>query len=119
MKVTNDKKYFLSGVIALVLAVPMMANAAIDNRPESTQSMTLNVSDLDLTQDEGIETLYARLKSNVDKVCGVKNTHITGSRISSSKIKRHHKKCSTESLDRAVKSIDLEGLTDLHQRSQG
>lgn len=72
MKVANDKKYFLSGVIALVLAVPMMANAAIDNRPESTQSMTLNVSDLDLTQDEGIETLYARLKSNVDKVCVLK-----------------------------------------------
>ena len=117
MKVTNNRKYIFGGLVALILSAPMMASAAIDSRPESAQSMTLNVSDLDLTQDEGIETLYARLKSNVDKVCGVKHTHITGSRISSSKIERHFKKCTADSLNRAVQSINIEKLNNLHQQS--
>ena len=111
-----SKKYLLVALLSVFLSVPAVTIAAVSKDKAQDNSMTITISDLDLSKEAGIESLYQRLKINVSKVCGEKDTHVTGSRIASSKIKKRHKKCSIEAMDRVVKSIDNEKLTKLHSR---
>ena len=113
----SSKKYFIVALLSVFLSVPAVTVAAVSNDKAQAESITITISDLDLSHDAGIVTLYQRLKDNVSKVCGEKDTHVTGSRVASSKIKKRHKKCSIEAMDRVVKSIGNEKLTKLHSRS--
>ena len=95
----------------------MLSSAAVNTSPQTDYSMILNISNLNLSQDQGIETLYARLKTNVKKVCSVKQTDVIGSRITSATVERYQRKFSVASLERAVQAINLEKRTNLHNQS--
>ena len=107
-------KQLLAPVLLIVLCGPAIANAAVERNGIRTDAMKITVSDLDLSQREGVETLYGRLKKGANNVCGVKHTQVTGSRIGSSKIKQQHRKCYAKALNNAVKNINNKMLTDLH-----
>jgi len=115
MKQKMNKANLIAALMSASLTLPAVSTAAINTYGTHSESLTVNVSDLDLSQEKGIETLYQRLKTNAVKVCGIQETHITGSRIASSKIKRHHKKCTRDALGRVVDSIGDERLIRLHQ----
>jgi UrcA family protein len=107
-------KQLLAPVLFTVLCGPTLASAAVEKNGIRTDSMKITVSDLDLSQREGVETLYSRLQKGADNVCGVKYTQVTGSRVASSKIKQQHRKCYAQALNNAVKNINNKMLTDLH-----
>lgn len=53
-------------VLALLAAAPGVASASDDSL---TRTTTVRISDLDLTRAEGIQTLDARIKAAVNRVC--------------------------------------------------
>ncbi len=107
-------KSLLLPLLLVILAVPAVTLAGVNNGKERVETMSISISDLDLTQKEGIATLYKRLKSSAGKVCGAKDGHITGSRIASLKIKKQYKKCYARALNGAVQGINNKILTELH-----
>ncbi|MFT7459772.1 MAG: UrcA family protein [Planctomycetota bacterium] len=117
MKNRFNHKQLLTPFLCLVLSIPGFAFAVVNKDKAEVESMKITFPDLDLSQDEGVVTLYQRLKSNVGKVCGEKDTHVIGSRIAASKIKKEYKKCTALALNNAVKSIDNEKLTKLHTKA--
>ncbi len=114
MKNWFNYKHLMAAILCFIFSVPAVATAAASKHKTQTQTMTVTVSDLDLSQEDGILTLYQRIKTSAGKVCGVKDSHVTGSRVASLKIKRQYKKCSTKALDQAVQSFNNKMLTDLH-----
>ncbi len=112
-----DNKYLLVALLSAFLSVPALTTAAIGKDKTEVKSMKITFSDLDLSREEGIETLYQRLKSGASKVCGTKNTHVTGSRVESSKTKNGFKRCYAKALNSAVQSINNTRLTDIHSNN--
>ncbi len=108
------KKYLLVALLGASLSVPAVTTAAVNNDKVQTESMRIEFSDLDLSREEGIKTLYQRLKSSANKVCGTKDVHVTGSRIAASKIKRQFKRCYAKALNGAVQTVNNKGLSDFH-----
>ncbi len=108
-------KQILSPIVCLILSAPLLASAVTSDRGIQTGAMKIVTSDLDLSREEGISTLYNRLQKGASDVCGVRDTQVTGSRIASLKIKRQHRKCSTEALNNAVQSINNEMLSEFHR----
>jgi UrcA family protein len=107
-------KQLLTPILLVALSSPALTSAAVQRNGIRTDAMKITVSDLDLSQREGVETLYSRLKKGANNVCGVKHVQVTGSRIASSKIKQQHRKCYAKALNNAVKNINNKMLTDLH-----
>jgi UrcA family protein len=107
-------KQLMAPVLLIVLSGPSLATAAVERNGIRTDVTKITASDLDLSQQEGVTTLYNRLKKGANDVCGVKHTQVTGSRVEASKIKRQHKKCYAKALDNAVQNIDNSMLTDMH-----
>ncbi len=101
-------------LLFVILAVPTVSIAGVNKGKEQVETISISISDLDLSQKEGIVTLYERLKSSAGKVCGAKDGHVTGSRIASLKIKRQYKKCYARALNGAVQGINNKSLTELH-----
>ena len=107
-------RQLLTPILLVALTSPALTSAAVERNGIQTDAMKITVSDLDLSQREGVETLYNRLKKGANNVCGVKHTLVTGSRIASSKIRQQHRKCYAKALNNAVKNINNKILTDLH-----
>lgn len=114
MKKLITSKHLLVTILFFVFSGPAIVSAAVERNGVRTDSMKIIVADLDLSQKDGVETLYYRLKKGANDVCGVKYTQVTGSRIASSKIKQQHRKCYAKTLNNAVQSINNKMLTDLH-----
>ncbi len=115
MKDWFNYKRILTPMFCLMLALPFTATAATDMETQ-VDSLNVGISDINLEQKEGVETLYVRLKKAARKICGDKYTHVTGSRTDAFKIKRQHKKCMSEALASAVNKINNPNLTALHAK---
>lgn len=111
------KKYLLIALLSTGLSISSLSNAAVNSNNTQTETMKITVSDLDLSQHQGVVTLYNRLKNSAGKVCGSRGDHVTGSRIASSKIKRQFKRCYARALNGAVQSIANDRLTDFHSNN--
>jgi UrcA family protein len=105
----NHKQIFIS-IVCLILSLPAVTTAVVTQN----QTRTVSVSDLNLSNEKGIETLYQRLTISASKVCGPKESYGTGHRIESRKSRNQFETCSTEALNSAVQSINNEQLTALH-----
>jgi UrcA family protein len=114
MNISMNTRMLLTPILFIILTGPTIVKANVGEVKTNTQATSVSVSDLDLSQKEGVATLYNRLKKGAKDVCGEKHTQVTGSRIASSKIKRQHRKCTVLALDKAVQSINNEMLTDWH-----
>ena len=117
MKTVINKKALLVAVLSSTLVLPAVSNAAVNPNQIETESATLKISDLDLSQEKGIVTLYERLKSTADMVCGSKDNEFTGSRVEANKYRRDYKRCYARALNGAVNSIKNEKLTEFHKNN--
>ena len=117
MKTATNNKALLVAVLSSTLVLPAISNAAVNNNHLETESATLKISDLDLNQEKGIVTLYERIKSTANKVCGSKDTEFTGSRVEASKYRRDFKRCYARALNGAVNSVKNERLTEFHKNN--
>ena len=72
------------------------------------KSIRLSYADLNLTQRTGQETLYERLKTAAEGVCGgVSNINLS--------VVREQRKCYEEALDSAIGQVGSEGLETIHE----
>ena len=114
MNIWMNSRFLLTPILFVILTGPTIVNANVDNIGTNTETKRVSISDLDLSQKEGVATLYSRLTKGAKDVCGEKHTQVTGSRIASSKIKRQHRKCTALAIEQAVESINNEMLTVWH-----
>lgn len=116
MKNLFEKKQLLAAVAGFVLFVPLAVNAVMPNTDLQTRNTSIAVSDLNLSRQEGIETLYQRLKQAAGNVCGPETSHGVGPRIVPLSVKKQYRECVDKALDEAVRSINNESLTKLHRQ---
>ncbi len=102
---------FVSLFAAVAIAIASIGGASAQPR-QITSTVVVSYADLDLSRIEGVKTLSMRLGRAVDKVCGRKSdTALTT-------LRRHIATCRTESMNRAVASIDAPLLTAYYQGSE-
>lgn len=110
----TTKNTLCIALLSTALTLPAISNASVNDNKSVNESATLKISDLDLSQEKGVATLYERLKSTANKVCGSKDAHVTGSRVESSKFRRDYKRCYARALNGAVNSVNNARLTEMH-----
>lgn len=71
------------------------------------KSVRVSYADLNLAERTGQETLYERLKTAAEGVCG-------GVRDISLSVVREQRKCYQEALDSAIGQVGSEGLETIH-----
>ncbi len=98
----------LPGVLLCVLfSIPAASMAASMTNDENSNSITVSFADLNLSQEEGVKTLYGRLKLAARQSCGSADTRDL-QRF------RLNRKCIETALANAVERIDNEQLKQLH-----
>jgi UrcA family protein len=100
---------FVIPCAALAVLLSPLGEAATAFWPgyEVTTSI-VNFADLDLGNSQGVATLYARIKSAADKVCG------PGESMPYEVI-LHARRCTKLAIAQAVKDVNAAGLTSLHR----
>jgi UrcA family protein len=104
-----NKKMILSVVLAAGIGMSSIAGAVSSD----SRSAAVSYSDLDLSNVTGQETLYKRLRTASEGVCGP--TSISKNRSLSAAA--NARKCFKSSLNEAVQSINHEALKALHKTS--
>jgi len=106
MKAQTNFKYFL----VLLLGIGLNSPAFAVTMPHNTDfnSIKITFAELDMSSDEGVATLYQKIKSGARQVCGGRPN------LQNPGLTRLYRKCLTSALDTAVKEIDNAKLTSLH-----
>src|SRR5579862_3432744 len=92
-------------LLAVFLSPLGSAATAVGPRDEVVTRI-VNFADLDLTNSKAIETLYRRLKTAADQVCG--SADLT--RLQTLYVRQ----CTKRAIDQAVKDVNSSSLTSLH-----
>lgn len=93
----------------VALGMPTISTAALTNGLED-YNVKITYTDLDLSRDAGIISLYSRLKNAARKACGPSSLLEAGS------VRRltQNKACQDDFLSRAIAQIDNSKLSELH-----
>lgn len=112
MKSNSIASYIGTGMLAFSATVGqawMVSEASAENAP-APQSLRIIVSDLDLSKNTDVATLYARIKSAAVQACGT--DVVTGSRLPSDS----KKQCMAQAVDGAVAQINNTSLSAYHKQ---
>jgi UrcA family protein len=96
-------RYVAACVTALTFGAA--AHAADATTETGAHRMVIRYTDLDLSRDAGVRTLYARLQNASGQVCGQYRD------ADDLRTKRLYKMCYSDTLARAVESVDNEAVT--------
>ena len=109
MKESKLYKGILATVVVVALGVPAIASADAKSDLKGV-SVKVSYGDLNLQKEEGVATLYRRLKTASKEACDVRSLKIAGS------IRRmaDTQRCYRGALDAAVAKIDNDLLTEIH-----
>jgi UrcA family protein len=100
-------KFVIPCTILAVLLSPLSSAATAVWPRYEVVTRTVNFADLDLTNSKAIATLYGRIKSAADRVCG-------SDEPTSLQTLRSVRRCTKEAIDQAVKDVSSSGLTTFH-----
>ena len=101
-------------IIAAALSVPFALNSGISRAEAPGQEgVRVSVSDIDLSTQVGVKTLYSRIHVAAKRYCESVFTH-TGSRISAG-----YEGCVVDAVNNTVHSLNLPALTALHENREG
>ena len=106
-------KKHMSFTVALLcglLSLPAVATTGILAEKSGDFTVTVPAADLNLSDQQGVEKLYRRLKSAARQICGSHSLRGAGSL----ELSRLNKQCYQEALDSAVLKVDNDKLTELH-----
>lgn len=112
MKSNSITGYIGTGMLAFSATIGqawMVSAARAENAP-APQSLRIVVSDLDLSKNADVATLYKRIKSAAEQACGA--DVVTGSRLPSGS----KKQCLTQAVDGTVLQINNPSLTAYHKQ---
>jgi UrcA family protein len=107
MNISFRSKYLSATMLCVIFSIPAVSMAASMTHEENVNPIKVSFSDLNLSQDEGVETLYHRLKVAARKSCGSKVTRELW-------ILANNRQCVNSALAKAVESIDNEKLKRRH-----
>ena len=112
MKANPITSYLGTGMLAFsaTLGQAWMVNAAHAADAPPAHSLRISVSDLDLSKNSDVATLYARIKAAAEQACGA--DVVTGSRLPSGS----KKQCMTQAVDGAVSQINNASLSAYHKQ---
>lgn len=108
----NTKSWKVGLAASLTVGLAVMTGTAYSAQPDAgapAPSVTVRYGDLDLTRDEGVKTLYLRLRAAAREVCSDDGTREIARRVAA----RH---CYEDALDRAVAGVRNKHLAALHSR---
>jgi UrcA family protein len=95
--------------IAFGLSLPLAASAASPSHFDDA-AVSVSYADLNIDNAAGAKTLYARLQRASQEVCGI-GSHVT---VRSLTEIRKARDCYETALTSAVRKIDNDKLTDIH-----
>jgi len=99
-----------SVLIAAALTVPFALNTSIGlAEPPGQAGVRVTLSDLNLSTQSGVKTLYNRIHSAASRYCESIYSR-TGSRIAAG-----YAGCVVDAVNNTVRSLNLPALTALHQ----
>jgi UrcA family protein len=102
-------KTSMGGIAALLIAASPATLTAAATAAPSPRSLTVHFADLDLNRPADVAMLYHRIKVAAARVCGPRE--LGGPHIASTDF--YH--CVTDTVDRAVSTLDRPVLTAYHQ----
>jgi len=111
MTTITIRKSFLAALACILFIAPSLVNAGTWVDRIDDNSVIINFSDLDLSGDQGVETLYGRLRNGARQVCGSVNAK------ESLQFIRQRNNCFEQALSDAVKGINSSDLTEMHSSS--
>ncbi len=100
----------ISAAAVITIGLPLSASAAAPSQFEDA-SVKVSYKDLNIESEAGAQSLYARLKHASKKACNLRSRTVTGSLRAVAEAKR----CYNETLEAAVKEIDNDTLTRIHE----
>jgi UrcA family protein len=108
MKIYKRSSLVTIAALVVALGMPAIGSAALGGAEQ--YEVSVGFSDLDLSQDKGVSTLYARLRSAASRACGPTSIAELGS------IERvvENKQCFNSLMDKAVAQINDDKLTTIH-----
>ena len=112
MKASNIRIKLMVALFIVTSSVQIIGVAATSNPNASDNAIKVTFSDLDLSREEGVNTLYQRLKASARKVCGNPN----GRELMA--ISQQRKQCYALALTKAVKKVGNESLEVLHSAGE-
>ena len=104
-------KAALVTAVAAAFSIPVQAGEPAASA--NTRSTTVSYSDLDLSGQAGINSLYNRLRTAAGEVCGAKGD---GRNLS---MRFAWKQCYDAALDNAVQTVAHVGLSQVHLAQTG
>jgi len=107
-------KYWLSVLLVLFCSIPVIASAATRPSDSAERTATVSMGDLNLSEQQGVSTLFRRLQNAADEVCGSRNFFEAGSL----KQRQQNQRCYAETLSKAVQEVGNAELSELHARSK-
>ena len=112
MKANSITSYLGTGMLAFTATIGQawMVNSAHAADAATPKSLRISVSDLDLSKNGDVATLYARIKSAALQACGA--DVVTGSRLPSGS----KKQCTSQAVDGAVSQINNASLSAYHKQ---
>jgi UrcA family protein len=110
MKESNVVRTILVATAVTVMAIPAIAGATPYINEAGRAAVQVSYADLDLSNKVGLATLYARLKSASEAVCGSRSLRAAGSLEQL----RENKRCFESALSKAIARIDNDKLSQLH-----
>ena len=96
----------------LALTLGLAAEQALADGPGDAKSVQVRFADLDLSKQAGAEALYRRIQGAARLVCG---------RVDQREVQRYRmaRQCYEETIDAAIKKVDLSTLYAVHDRESG
>jgi UrcA family protein len=112
---SRSVRSLIPSIIVCTLAVLPLVSAHAATAPVSMQvgseyaQRTVNFRTLDLTHNQGVDRLYARIRIAAESVCApVSSIEQLKSRVGA-------KRCQADAIARAVADVNVPALTNLHQ----
>jgi UrcA family protein len=110
MKESNVIRTILVTAVVTVMAIPAIAGATPFINEADRAAVRVSFADLDLSNEAGLATLYARLRSASLAVCGSRSLIEAGSLEQLVANKR----CFDSALSKAVARIGNDKLSEIH-----
>jgi UrcA family protein len=98
-------------VAFVATGLAFVGSAAVAAPQYDTREATVNYADLDLESAAGIESLYARIRSAVKKVCGTADTLDIAAQADL-------RACRVAAIDKAIAAVGNEALAARHAGKQ-
>ncbi len=107
MNILNTRKQLIAIALGAALTIPALSMAATMPQNNDNNRIIVSFSDLNLSNDKGVETLYQRIKVGARQFCGTVSPRQLN-------LYRLNKECVNRAIADAVESIDNEKLKQLH-----